>query len=155
EAIKSLTSPGVTGVLSAEQALQQILASTGVSYRFVDGRTVALDLTIVSESVEVSGRSPSLSSPKYTEPLRDVPQTVTVITSRLMEQQGATTLRDVLRNVSGITFQAGEGGVPAGDNLTIRGFSARTDMFIDGVRDFGGYSRDPFNLESVEVAKGP
>jgi catecholate siderophore receptor len=72
-----------------------------------------------------------------------------------MEQQGATNLRDVLRNVSGITFQAGEGGVPAGDNLTIRGFSARTDMFIDGVRDIGGYSRDPFNIESVEVAKGP
>ena len=45
--------------------------------------------------------------------------------------------------------------MPAGDNLTIRGFSARTDIFIDGVRDFGGYSRDPFNLEQVEVTKGP
>ena len=52
-------------------------------------------------------------------------------------------------------MQAGEGGVPAGDNLTIRGFSARTDIFIDGFRDFGGYSRDPFNVEQVEVAKGP
>ncbi len=61
----------------------------------------------------------------------------------------------MLRNVAGITFQAGEGGVPAGDQLTIRGFSARTDMFIDGVRDFGGYSRDAFNLEQVEVTKGP
>ena len=72
-----------------------------------------------------------------------------------MEEQGATTLRDVLRNVAGITFQAGEGGVPAGDQLSIRGFSARTDIFVDGVRDFGGYSRDSFNLEQVEVAKGP
>ncbi len=72
-----------------------------------------------------------------------------------MEEQGATTLRDVLRNVAGITFQAGEGGVPAGDQLSIRGFSARTDMFVDGVRDFGGYSRDSFNMEQVEVAKGP
>ena len=72
-----------------------------------------------------------------------------------MDEQGATTLRDVLRNVAGITFQAGEGGVPAGDQLSIRGFSARTDMFIDGVRDFGGYSRDSFNMEQVEVAKGP
>jgi catecholate siderophore receptor len=60
-----------------------------------------------------------------------------------------------LRNVPGLTIQAGEGGVPAGDNLTIRGFSARTDMFVDGVRDFGGYSRDPYNLEQVEVTKGP
>ena len=61
----------------------------------------------------------------------------------------------MLRNVVGITFQAGEGGVPAGDQMTIRGFSARTDMFVDGVRDFGGYARDPFNVEQVEVAKGP
>ncbi len=78
-----------------------------------------------------------------------------MIPQSLIQEQGATTLRDVLRNVVGITFQAGEGGVPAGDQLTIRGFSARTDMFIDGVRDFGGYSRDSFNLEQVEVSKGP
>ena len=73
----------------------------------------------------------------------------------MIEEQGATTLRDVLRNVTGISIQAGEGGVPAGDNLTIRGFSARTDIFVDGVRDFGGYSRDPYNVEQVEVTKGP
>jgi catecholate siderophore receptor len=72
-----------------------------------------------------------------------------------MEAQSATTLRDVLRNVPGITIQAGEGGTPAGDQMAIRGFSARTDIFIDGVRDFGGYSRDAFNLEQVEVTKGP
>lgn len=97
----------------------------------------------------------TLQSPRYTEPLRDVPQTITVVPRAVMEQQGATTLRDVLRNVPGISFQAGEGGVPAGDNLSIRGFSARTDMFVDNVRDFGGYSRDPFNFEQVEVVKGP
>lgn len=97
----------------------------------------------------------ALSSPKYTQPLRDVPQTVTVVPQAVIEQQGATTLRDVLRNVPGISFQAGEGGVPAGDNMSIRGFSARTDTFVDGVRDFGGYSRDPFNSEQIEVAKGP
>ena len=99
---------------------------------------------------------PAPSSPKYTEPLRDTPQTITVIPQTLIEQQGATTLRDVLRNVTGISLQAGEGGggLP-GDNLTIRGFAARNDIFVDGVRDFGAYSRDPFNIEQVEVAKGP
>jgi catecholate siderophore receptor len=96
-----------------------------------------------------------VQTPKYTEPLRDIPQTITVVPRAVIEQQNATTLRDVLRNVPGISFQAGEGGVPAGDNLSIRGFSARTDMFVDNVRDFGGYSRDPFNFEQVEVAKGP
>jgi catecholate siderophore receptor len=97
----------------------------------------------------------SPSSPKYTEPLRDTPQTITVIPKTVIEEQGATTLRDLLRNVPGLTMTAGEGGTPAGDNLTLRGFSARNDIFVDGARDLGPQSRDPFNLEQVEVVKGP
>jgi catecholate siderophore receptor len=97
----------------------------------------------------------SPSSPKLTEPVLNVPQTITVVPQTVIEAQGATTLRDVLRNVPGISIQAGEGGVPSGDNLSIRGFSARTDLFVDGVRDFGGYTRDSFNTEQVEVIKGP
>jgi catecholate siderophore receptor len=97
-----------------------------------------------------------MSSPKLPQPLRDIPQTVSVIPREVMRDQAATSLRDVLRNVPGITFQAGEGGggLP-GDTFTMRGFSAGNDMFIDGVRDVGGYSRDSFNLEQVEVTKGP
>ena len=88
--------------------------------------------------------------------LRDTPQSVSVIPREVIEQQAASTLRDVLRNVSGISMAAGEGGGgPAGDNLTLRGFSARTDIFIDGIRDFGSYTRDTFNVEQVEVVKGP
>jgi len=113
------------------------------------------DVVVKGRQEPATYKPEALSSPKYTEPLRDVPQTVTVIPKAVFEEQGATSLRDVLRNVAGISMQAGEGGVPSGDNLSIRGFNARTDMFIDGVRDFGGYSRDPFNLEQVEVAKGP
>jgi catecholate siderophore receptor len=97
----------------------------------------------------------AVSSPKYSEPLRDTPQTINVVPRAVIEDQGATTLRDVLRNVPGISFQAGEGGVPAGDQLSIRGFSARTDLFVDGMRDLGGYTRDAFNIEQVEVSKGP
>ena len=100
-------------------------------------------------------RAERVQSRKYTEPLRDVPQTVTVVPQTVIKDQNATTLRDVLRNVPGISIQAGEGGVPAGDNLSIRGFNARTDLFIDGVRDIGGYTRDSFNFEQVEVVKGP
>ena len=74
---------------------------------------------------------------------------MTVIPKEVIERQGATTLREVLTNVPGITLTAGEGGVPAGDNLTIRGFSARNDIYVDGVRDLGPQSRDPFNLEQV------
>lgn len=97
----------------------------------------------------------TVSSTKYSGPLRDIPQTIAVIPEAVMRDQNSTTLRETLRNVPGISIQAGEGGVPAGDQLSIRGFSARTDMFIDGIRDIGGYTRDPFNFEQIEVVKGP
>lgn len=115
------------------------------------------DVVITADKVQEDNayKPEKLSSPKYTVPLRDVPQTVTVIPRAVFEDQGATSLRDVLRNVTGISMQAGEGGTPAGDQMSIRGYSARTDIYVDGVRDFGGYSRDPFNLEQVEVSKGP
>ena len=108
------------------------------------------------DAVHVKGEAEQKpASPKFTRPLLDTPQSVTIVSADLMQEQGVTTLRDALRNVPGISMQAGEGGVPAGDNLSLRGFSARTDLFIDGIRDFGGYSRDPFNLEQIEVVKGP
>lgn len=88
--------------------------------------------------------------------LRTAPQSISVIPREVIEQQSAATLRDVLRNVSGISMAAGEGGGgPAGDNLTLRGFGARNDIFVDGIRDFASYTRDVFNVEQVEVVKGP
>ena len=84
-----------------------------------------------------------------------MPQTITVIPGNIIEQQAATSLAEVLRNVPGMTITAGEGGVPGGDNLTLRGNSARNDIFVDGVRDLSPQARDPFNLEQVEVTKGP
>lgn len=111
---------------------------------------------VVRATSEALYKPQTVSTPKLQGPLRDIPQTITVIPKELIKEQGATSLRDVLRNVPGISIQAGEGGGgPAGDNLSIRGFNAKTDLFIDGVRDFGGYSRDPFNTEQVEVFKGP
>lgn len=73
----------------------------------------------------------------------------------LIQEQGVTNLRDALRNVTGISFQAGEGGGAQGDNLSLRGFNARNDFFLDGVRDQGSYFRDVFNIEAVEVLNGP
>lgn len=97
-----------------------------------------------------------LQSPKFTEPLRDVPQTITVIPKTVIEERGAFSLRDVLKNTPGISMQAGEGGGGlSGDNLSLRGFSTRSDFYLDGARDYGSYNRDPFNTEQVEVIKGP
>lgn len=100
-------------------------------------------------------KAEQLQAPQRTAPLRDTAQTITVVPQEVIRDQQADNLRDVLRNVPGISIQAGEGGTPPGDQMSIRGFSARTDIFVDGVRDLGGYSRDPFNLEQVEVSKGP
>lgn len=96
------------------------------------------------------------SSPKYTQPLVDTPQTITVLTERLLLDQGALGLGDALRNVPGITMQVGEGGAGSGDFIRVRGFDASNDINIDGFSDSLQYSRnDLFNFEAVEVVKGP
>lgn len=93
-------------------------------------------------------------SPKIIQPLLDTPQSVTVVPKAVIQDQGVTTLRDTLRNVAGISLAAGEGG-SQGDNLTLRGFTARNDIYLDGMRDFGSYYRDAFDYGQVEVLKGP
>ncbi|MBK1854904.1 TonB-dependent siderophore receptor [Verrucomicrobiaceae bacterium 5K15] len=114
-----------------------------------------LDPSVIN-ATEGSKLNPTkLASPKYPAPLSEIPRTITVVPEELIKQQNATTIADALRNVPGISLQAGEGGTPAGDQLTLRGFDARTDFFIDGIRDIGGYTRDPFNYEQIEVSKGP
>jgi catecholate siderophore receptor len=87
-------------------------------------------------------------------PLRDTPQTVNVVTQQVIQEQRAATMEDALRTVPGITFSAGEGG-QQGDSPYIRGFVARGDIFRDGLRDPGWYTRDLFNIDRVEVYKGP
>jgi catecholate siderophore receptor len=153
-ALERIQSPGVSGVLTSEQAMEQLLVGTSVGAVF-SGTAVTLDVRGVAEFVHVTGEAPAPSSPKYTEPIRDIPQTIVVIPQAVFQEQGATSLRDALRNTPGITLTAGEGGAAPGDNLLIRGFSARNDVYIDGARDPGVVSRDTFNTESVEVAKGP
>ena len=156
EGIGQLATAGVSGVLTPEQALDQMLKNTGVHWRFTGTNSVVLELNSVTESIDVSASTSALptSISKYSEPIRDTPQTVNVVGQQVMAEQNTTTLRDALRNVAGISIAAGEGGAQ-GDNLTIRGFSARNDLYIDGMRDFGSYYRDPFNLEEVDVVQGP
>ncbi|MFO6418935.1 catecholate siderophore receptor Fiu [Hylemonella sp. W303a] len=95
------------------------------------------------------------ANPKYTQPLLDTPKTIQVITKQTLEEQGAVTLTEALRNTPGITMQLGEGGnTSAGDTFQLRGFSLQQNTFVDGIRDLGAVTRDTFNLEQVEVVKG-
>lgn len=86
--------------------------------------------------------------------IRDIPATVTVIDKAVMQAQGATSFADALRNSPAITIGGAEGG-QIGNNINLRGFTARTDIYLDGVRDRGQYYRDTFFLDSIEVLEGP
>ena len=149
-----LHSPGASGLISDAEALTQLLSESGISHRFTSRRNAVLTLQM-SDTIDVAAPAPEIASPKFTQPLLDTPRTVSVITDEVFLAQGATTLRDVLRNTPGITFQAGEGGAAPGDVFSMRGFSSGNDVLLDGVREAGAYTRDAFNLEQVEVVKGP
>lgn len=84
--------------------------------------------------------------------LKDIPQTINVVTSAVIKDQGARSFEDALRNVPGVSFNNGDGGR---DQVNIRGFSAIGDQFVDGLRDDALYFRDLVNLERIEVLKGP
>ena len=145
---------GLQGLYTADGALRELLKGTGLNCTFEtsDSATVGLQR---SDSVNVTAQLPStVSMGKFTEDLLDTPQTVAVIPDFVLHDEQNRTLTDAVRNVPGISIAAGESGAQ-GDNLTIRGFTARNDIFLDGIRDFGSYYRDSFNYDQVEVLEGP
>lgn len=95
------------------------------------------------------------ASGKFTEKLVDTPKSVTVIPKEVIKEGGATSFKDVMRTQPGITLGTGEGGNAFGDRFFIRGFDARNDVYIDGVRDAGVNSRETFATEQIEILKGP
>ncbi|WP_433967003.1 TonB-dependent siderophore receptor [Tunturiibacter gelidiferens] len=152
--VAGFNSQGVVGLYREDEALRLLLDGTGLNYRVEDATTIlvgvqAKDTVSVTESV-----TNSVSLSKFTEPLIDTPQSISVVPQFVLKDEGVSTLRDALRNVPGISLAAGEAGAQ-GDNLTIRGFTARNDIFLDGIRDFGSYYRDSFNYEQVEALEGP
>lgn len=120
------------------------------------GKSEATQLPTVTVDGVIDRYKPDrVASPKFTEPLRDTPMSVNIIPKELIKDQGVLTLRQILSNVPGITFGAGEGGSGFGDKINIRGYAADNDISIDGIRDSAQSSRtDPFNVEQIEVFKG-
>ena len=90
---------------------------------------------------------------KGNQQLRDIPQSVTVVTEKLIDDRNLDTLKDVLQNTAGVTFLAAEGGE---EDIRLRGFSlaATGDIFIDGMRDPAFYDRDTFNLDRIDLLRG-
>ncbi|MDO6461689.1 TonB-dependent siderophore receptor [Granulosicoccaceae sp. 1_MG-2023] len=89
------------------------------------------------------------------KPLAEIPQNITVLTNTQIQDSGYTDLRDILDAQPGITLGTGENGNAFGDRYIIRGQEARSDVFVDGLRDPGMTTRESFAVEQVEITKGP
>jgi catecholate siderophore receptor len=117
-----------------------------------------LPAVIVQDKAEVlegkdAFRAETTTTLKGKQALRDIPQSITVVTEKLIDDRNLDTLKDVLHSTAGITFQAAEGGE---EDIRLRGFSLATtgDIYLDGMRDPAFYDRDTFNLDRVDVLRG-
>ncbi|HEV2577764.1 MAG TPA: TonB-dependent receptor [Acidobacteriaceae bacterium] len=152
--IAAFQTAGLQGLYTPQAALRELLKGSGLSCTFTgaDHATVGLQR---ADTVDVTAQLPAaISIGKFTEDLLHTPQTVAVVPDFVLQDEQNRTLTDAVRNVPGISIAAGESGAQ-GDNLTIRGFTARNDIFLDGIRDFGSYYRDSFDYDQVEVLEGP
>ena len=155
--LDGLSSPGVSGAYTAGEALAKILSGTGLTFRLARAGTYALEVAFVADSVDVRGRTPyqpaaPLESMRTAGPLRDVPQSVTIVTATAIADMAMQTMGDVVRYVPGVGMSQGEGHR---DAPILRGSSTTADFFVDGIRDDVQYFRDLYNVEQVEVLKGP
>ena len=95
------------------------------------------------------------ASGKFPEPILNTPKSITVLTKDVLADQNSTTLKSAVLNTAGVTLGTGEGGNAFGDRFFIRGFDARNDIFLDGMRDAGVSVRENFFTEQVEILRGP
>ncbi|HEU5436367.1 MAG TPA: TonB-dependent receptor plug domain-containing protein, partial [Telluria sp.] len=92
---------------------------------------------------------------RHTRPLAETPSTITVLTKTAIDDAGVTDLKQILAAQPGITLGTGENGNAFGDRYIIRGQEARSDVFVDGLRDPGMSTRESFAVEQLEISKGP
>ncbi|HEY0955552.1 MAG TPA: TonB-dependent siderophore receptor [Roseateles sp.] len=116
----------------------------------------ALPTVKVQAAKDVPFKADVSASSKITQTLLETPKTIQVVKKETLQEQGAVSLMEALQNTPGITMQLGENGnTSAGDTFQMRGFSLQTSTFVDGIRDLGAVTRDVFNLEQIEIVKGP
>ncbi|XLZ70327.1 catecholate siderophore receptor Fiu [Massilia sp. SR12] len=145
--------------LASQPLLNQSLIAMAAIGLPLSAAAQAQEKTMTEVKVQAAAegyKAERASSPKLTAPLLDTPQTITVIKKEVLQEQAAASVMEALQNTPGITLQLGENGnTSAGDTFQMRGFSAQSSIFVDGIRDLGAVTRDAFNLEQVEVVKGP
>ena len=142
-----------TGRLVVVPASAGLVSAAAISAAF--GQTVASNDGASAKGIEtvvVTSRKTTLDV--LPEKILDTPQSINVVPIEVIKQQGTNNLSEALKNVPGITLNAGEGGTH-GDLVNLRGFPAGDDYFMDGLRDTGVYDRDVFDINALEVYKGP
>ncbi len=157
-------SPAVNGMLRLPEALRELLAGSGLQARFTANRTVLVSRQGEEQApvynlrpVEVLGTRNgystvrTMTATKTDTPLRDTPQSISVVTRDVIADQSMQSMADVTRYVPGVQMALGEGHR---DAPTIRGNASTADFFVDGVRDDAQYYRDLYNAERVEALKG-
>jgi catecholate siderophore receptor len=146
-----------TGIVARRRQAATALGVAGAAglamaptFAMAEGPTHLSDVTVTAKA-----HDKALSTiTKLPANPHDIAQSITVLSKPLLEAQGVASLADALRNVPGITIGGAEGG-QIGNNINLNGFTARTDIYLDGFRDRGQYYRDTFALEDVEVLMGP
>lgn len=162
--VRGLRAPALRGQLGVREALERLLAGSGLVVRAQDERTFTVErasgaptplreVVVRSARDDVAYNAPSSASGTKTEALlRDVPQTIDVVPRQVIRDQGITSIEGALRNIPGVGLSHGDG---QRDQVSIRGFTSIGDQFVDGFRDDALYFRDLSNIERVEVTKGP
>ncbi len=135
-----------------------LLASSALGAPVLAADEALVDLADMQAPIMVVGQRDSYdakdtrTATKTDTPLKDVPQAVSVVTAQQIADQGMKSIGDVLRAVAGATVASGEGHR---DQILLRGQNTTADFFVDGIRDDVQYYRGLYNLDRVEVLKGP
>jgi catecholate siderophore receptor len=138
--------PRSCGAASVRLAVCGLLASGARAEEAGSAAAAAADPVSSLPPIEVTGTATTVA--------HDIPQSIETVSEKEISEEGISRLEDVLRNVPGITLNAGEGGAH-GDSINLRGVSVPDSFFIDGLRDIGLYQRDTFDQGSVEILLGP
>lgn len=162
-AIKNLRTATPThiplGLILASLTLPTIVLADDAPKEYVSGEMAApvtlplIEIKANADNEQDGYQAKKTRVGKTLQDPHDIPQAVTTVTNQLMHDQQVGSLREALRNVSGLTFNAAEGG-RSGDNMMLRGFYTFGDIYLDGVRDTAQYNRETFNLEQVDVLRG-
>ena len=149
-------SAAMGATLAPMAAFAGALASDATASHETAGDATAKEVLVTGHALQDAPNQAVVATPtSITKSVQDTPQIVNVIPQALIQQQKIVTLEQALRDAPGITVAIGEGGTLAGDQFKIRGQDASNDIYTDGLRDFGVYTRDSFDDQEVQVLKGP